>query len=311
MKRLVWHFFILVSVFLLISCQQSSLEQSGQQYKKSTEHKVNNPLDFFKNKLMDKPIHFLVVGVDSRDAEESRADSIMIVQYSAENRTIKVASVMRDSYVEIPGYKQKYGKLNISHFLGGEELLKETLQNNFGVNIDYTITVDFHGFATMIDTLVPDGLKVNVSSEMINDMNFDMEVGENILHGEELLKYVRFRHDDLSDFGRVNRQQEVLLQLKNEINEKISSLDGVTHIPDFVDMVVNNVETDLTFSQMFTLCSNIFLHPSEEIDTLRIPVTDGYTNKETPHAGAVLELDFPKNQEVLSKFFNETLTVNE
>ncbi len=312
MIRIIYHFLILVCVFLLSSCQQPPLEQSGKQLEKPlNQYDRIKPSDFFINKLMEKPVHFLVVGVDSRGEEESRADSIMIVQYSAEDRTIKIASVMRDSYVEIPGYKQDYGKINQSYFLGGEELLKETIQNNFGIKIDYTITVDFHGFATMIDAIVPEGINVDVSEEMIKDMNFDMEAGDNTLHGEELLKYVRFRHDDLSDFGRVNRQQEVLLQLKTEINEKINSLDGVTQLPSIVDTVVKNVKTDLSVGQMFTLSSNIFLHPVEEIKTMRIPVTNGYTNKQDEHEGQVLEINFPKNQKILTEFFSETMPVNE
>jgi polyisoprenyl-teichoic acid--peptidoglycan teichoic acid transferase len=165
---------------------------------------------------------------------------------------------MGDLYVEIPGYNQVYGKINQSYYLGGEKLLKETIQNNFHVNIDYTVVVDFDGFITMIDTIIPEGIKVDVSSKMIKDMKFNMKDGENTLHGEELLKYVRFRHDNLSDFGRVNRQQEVLLKLKNEINKKINSFDGVTHILYFVDMVIKNVEMDLSVSELFTICSTFF-----------------------------------------------------
>ena len=312
MIRIIFNFLILVGVSLLCSCQHSPIEQPGNPSENPlSQYERIKPSDFLKNKLMDNPIHFLIVGVDSRDEEESRADSIMIVRYSAEDRTLKIASVMRDSYVEIPGYKQGYGKINLSYFLGGEKLLKETIQNNFNVNIDYTVTIDFHGFASVIDTIVPEGIIVDVSPEMIEDMNLNVEAGENTLHGEELLKYVRFRHDDQSDFGRVNRQQEVLLQLKNKINEKINSIHGVTELPDLVDTVINNIKTDLSFGQMFTLSSKIFLQPVNEISTMRIPVTDGYSNKQTPHAGEVLEINFPKNQEMLSEFFNETMPVNE
>ncbi|MDI7743789.1 LCP family protein [Lysinibacillus fusiformis] len=312
MIRIMLHFLILVSVFLLSSCQQDPIDQSGKQAESLlNKYERLNPSDFFKNKLMEKPLHFLVVGVDSRGEKESRADSIMIVQYSAEDRTVKVVSVMRDSYVEIPGYKQTYGKINLSYFLGGEKLLKETIQNNFGVNIDYTITVDFHGFASVIDTIVPEGMNVEVSAEMIEDMKFEMEAGENTLHGEELLKYVRFRHDDQSDFGRVNRQQEILLELKNKINEKINSINGVTQLPDLVDTVIKNIKTDLSVGQVFTLSSNLFLQPIEDIKTMRIPVTNGYSNKHDPHEGAVLEINFPKNQEMLSEFFSDTMPVNE
>ena len=311
MPRIIFQLIILVSAILLSSCQESPSDHSRKQSEPPLNQEKINPSDYFKNKLLEKPIHFLLLGVDSRGEEESRADSIMLVQYSAENRTIKVVSVMRDSFVEIPGYKHDYGKINQSYFLGGEKLLKDTLETNFNVSIDYTITIDFDGFATVIDKVVPDGIAVEVSPEMIEDMNYDMEPGENTLHGEDLLKFVRFRHDDNSDFGRVERQQEILLQLKNEVNEKINSIHGFTELPNIADTVMKNIKTDLSVGQLFTLSSNIFLKPVEDIQTMRLPVTDGYTNKQDSHAGSVLEIDLPKNQQVLSEFLSDTVPVNE
>lgn len=224
---------------------------------------------------------------------------------------VKVVSIMRDSFVKIPGYEHDYGKINMAHYLGGEELLKQTIKENFDIEIDHTVTIDFEGFVAVIDALVPEGITVEVNQKMIDDMNLKVEPGKNTLHGEELLKYARFRHDALSDFGRVGRHQEILLEVMNAMNEKINSLVGIAKIPLVVDDALKNVETDLTVPQILTLSSCVFLQPIEKIDTMRIPVYKGFNNKNDQHAGAVLEINFPKNIEVLHKFLSEPTPVND
>ncbi|MBR8645941.1 LCP family protein [[Brevibacterium] frigoritolerans] len=117
--------------------------------------------------------------------------------------------------------------MNAAYYYGGRELLKKTIQENFDVKIDHVAVIDFKGFVKMVDLLAPEGVAVNVDQEIIDDMSIQASAGKNVLHGEEILKYVRFRHDDESDFGRVERQQEVMVQLKTAFINQISSFEGM------------------------------------------------------------------------------------
>lgn len=298
MKKRILFVFIIICFLFLFGCQSIEKDHSHQE-------------EPGENEVVDEAINFLVLGIDSRGEAKSRTDTIMLVNYRPEDRTLKLISIMRDSYVQIPGHKHNFDKINNAYFLGGEELLKETIQNNFGLDVDHTITVDFQGFVSVVDTLIPEGIKVHVDQAIIDDMNLEMTAGINTLHGEDLLKYVRFRHDERSDFGRVERQQTVLLDVIDKMNEQVNSFIGMTKIPHLVHDTIKNVETDLSPQEMITLSSMVFSQPIEQIETMRIPVKDGFTNQTYDHAGAVLELNFLKNQEAMQRFLSEPTPVSD
>lgn len=313
MKKLTLYGIFLCIVILISGCQEGRISEDeskriSEMEKKSILKKTESKK--FRELLQSKPVTFLLLGIDSRGEEKSRTDSILVAQYDAINRTLKLASLMRDSYVKIPGQEQ-YDKLNQAYFIGGEDLLIQTIKDNFNMDIDYAVTIDFEGFIQVMDLIVPDGLTVHVKKEMIDDMNLSMKPGLHSLHGEDLLKYVRFRHDEESDFGRVRRQQEVLLQIKEKIYKEMTTLEGFAKLPNIVDTALPYVESDLKVSEILTLGTTMFLQPIEKVETIRIPVSGGFTNQTYPHAGAVLELDFSKNKEALMNFFSEPKAVNE
>ncbi len=80
-------------------------------------------------------INILLLGVDSRGEEKSRTDSMMIAQVDPKTNETKIVSLMRDMYVQIPGYKGY--KLNTAFYLGGPELLRQTIKENFGIDVQY------------------------------------------------------------------------------------------------------------------------------------------------------------------------------
>ena len=100
-----------------------------------------------------------MLGADKASGGKSRSDSIMVVQYDYIHKKMKMMSVMRDIYAEIPGY-QNY-KINAAYSLGGPELRK-TLNKNLGINPEYYAVIDFTGFEKMIDELEPNGVPMDV-----------------------------------------------------------------------------------------------------------------------------------------------------
>ncbi|WP_438824016.1 LCP family protein [Bacillus sp. JJ1773] len=256
-------------------------------------------------KMAKEPKNFLLIGVDSRREGNSRSDTIMLARYEPVNKKIKLVSLMRDSYVKIPIHPLTYSKLNHAYSLGGKDLLKQTVEQNFGVTIDHIAVIDFKGFISIMNTIAPDGLEVEVSQAMIDDMNLSVKPGKQKLHGEELLSFVRFRHDEMSDFGRVNRQQEVLISLKDQAIKQFATIDGIAKFPEMIKHTMHYVETDLKFDDAFSLGASFLLNPVNDVQTLRVPISNSFENKQYRHAGSVLQLDFMENEEAIKDFLHE------
>ncbi|KON87553.1 transcriptional regulator [Sporosarcina globispora] len=300
MKKIIIVF--LLAAAILSGCtsfQQKENSNDARQETKSGEAEEENKEP---SAIANETRNFLLIGVDSRGEEDSRSDAILVASYEPSGESIKLVSLMRDSYVKIPDYQYAYSKLNHAYYIGGKDLLKETIEQNFGINIDHTAVIDFMGFTGMLDAIAPDGIEVEVSSKMIEDMGLDLEPGKQKLKGRDLLSYVRFRHDGQSDFGRVDRQQEILIGLKDEVMNQFSSPAGLARFPDVISQAMKYVETDLKIEEALSLGVSFLMNPVTDIETLRVPITDSYENKTYEHAGSVLQLNFEENAEALKQF---------
>jgi len=253
---------------------------------------------FHGKKDANGKVNFLLLGVDQRKNEKSRTDSMMVAQYDPKNKKVKLISLMRDMFVEIPGYKNY--KLNTAYFLGGPELLRQTIKQNFGLDVQYYVMVNFKGFEQIVDTLAPDGIEINVKKEMSKNIGVTLHPGLQKLHGKELLGYARFRHDAQGDFGRVERQQEVLQAIKNEV----LSVNGFAKAPKLLGTIQPYIQTNMDTSDAIALASEFLLKRPKNIDTLTVPVQGAYQNGYVSYDGAVLEIDKEKNQQAINDFLN-------
>ena len=86
-------------------------------------------------------VTILLLGVDRRKNEAARTDSIILCTLNKTQNTITLTSMMRDMYVRIPGYKSN--RINVPYVLGGTALLKQTMEHNFGIEVDGCVEVDF------------------------------------------------------------------------------------------------------------------------------------------------------------------------
>lgn len=283
-----------------MSFQQKENNNARQETEIGESEKVNKE----PSAIVNETRNFLLIGVDSRGEEDSRSDAIVLASYEPSGESIKLVSLMRDSYVKIPDYQYMYSKLNHAYYIGGKELLKDTIEQNFGIQIDHTAIIDFKGFTAMLDAIAPDGIEAEVSAAMIEDMGLDLEQGKQKLKGSDILSYVRFRHDGQSDFGRVDRQQEILIGLKDEVMNQFSSPAGLARFPEVISQAMKYVETDLKIEEALSLGVKFLMNPVTDIETLRVPVEDSYENKTYEHAGSVLQLDFEENSEALKQFLD-------
>lgn len=289
--------FIYLLVLILAGCTYAPLpKQNGNE---GTEKKLT------KEETKESDKIFLLIGVDTRGEQKSRSDAIILAKYFPEQEKLKLASIMRDSYVKIPGNKSGYNKINAAYYYGGRELLKKTIQENFDVKVDHVAVIDFQGFVKMVDLLAPEGVAVNVDQEIIDDMSIQASVGKNVLHGEEILKYVRFRHDDESDFGRVERQQEVMVQLKTAFINQISSFEGMAALPSIIEQGLSYLDTDIGLKTIMEMGPKAVFHTPDKVETLRVPVEGSFKDEIYPQSGAVLEMDCTENKKALQEFFSK------
>lgn len=244
-------------------------------------------------------INIMLLGSDARKDEDGRSDTLMIANYNQETEKVKLISIMRDTYVEIPGYGMQ--KMNSAYSLGGPELVRQTIKENFNLDVHYYAMVDFNGFPKIVDIIAPDGIEVDIPYTMSHGIYMTLNPGVQRLHGDELLGYVRFRHDSKNDFGRVERQQEVLSKLKDEA----VSVHSLMNLPKLLGAANAYVDTNLDKMKMLSIGKGILDNKSEKIDTLRIPVDNSFKDSDV-RAGRVLEIDFEKNIEELTKFLDDT-----
>ncbi|GEK33589.1 LCP family protein [Kurthia sibirica] len=240
--------------------------------------------------------NILLVGVDSRGEKKSRSDTMMLVSWNKDTNDVKMVSFMRDIYAEIPGYNSY--KLNTAYYLGGADLLKATLKQMFDLEINHVAVVDFKNFENVVDVAAPNGVEVTVPHDMSKNIGVSLKKGTQRLNGKELLGFSRFRYDEKGDFGRVERQQQALEALKQEVLKP----GNVKNYPKLLGAIQGYVQSDITKDSQLKMLLGAVKGGGVNIEKLTIPVKDGYTFARYPNVGSVIEIDREKNVQALNTF---------
>ncbi|RPF52101.1 LCP family protein [Aquisalibacillus elongatus] len=248
----------------------------------------------------DERTNVLILGEDYDRNGTSRTDTIMVGQYDKEHNRAKLVSIMRDTYVDIPGYGKN--KINAAFAYGGPELLRKTIKQNFGIDLHYYAIVNFKGFESIVDTIAPDGVQIDVEKRMYynaKDVYIDLYPGVQNLDGSQLLDYARYRNDYESDFGRVRRQQQVMSALKDEM----LSFTSLIKLPRTIGTLQPYIDTNMKGDTIVSIATDFLKDTPDQIETMRIPMEGTYSNQTYSHAGAVLEINKVKNSNELQEFF--------
>lgn len=207
--------------------------------------------------------NILLFGIDkASDLGKSRSDSIMIASLDKKHSKIKLTSIMRDTYVDIPGYGMD--KINHAFAFGGEELAIQTVNQNFDMNIRDFATVDFEGLEEIIDSL--GGIEIDVKENEVKYVAGSI-AGSQTLDGKQALDYSRIRKTGNGDFERTQRQRLVL----EEILKKVLDT-GIASYPKILNKTLPFVETSLSKNEMLKLGSFTMASDIKDIEQFRIPV---------------------------------------
>ena len=203
----------------------------------------------FSPKSSISGFNILAFGIDDT-AHSKRSDAIIVVHLNKNQNHIGALSIPRDTRVTIPGI----GRTRINHAFshGGIDLLKDSVSQFLGVPINYYVKIDLSGVETLVNAL--GGLEVNVEKALnyvdyAGDLYIDIPKGKQVLKGKKVMEYLRFRHDEEGDIGRIRRQQLFLDQLV----KKILSFDGVLKLPEIIKTAKSIIATDLSFVQLLSL----------------------------------------------------------
>lgn len=269
-------------------------------YQAKGEKKTNVEAQKFKGEKAsdENDLNILLIGSDSRGSDRGRSDSLMIVHYDQKKKVPKIISIMRDTYVDIPGYGKE--KINAAYSYGGVELVRQTIKENFNIPIEYYCVVNFDNFKEIIDNLFPKGLKITAEK----DMNLDgvtIKKGTQNMDGNTVLQYARFRHDEESDFGRIRRQQQVLKAVISQSQQ----LSSIVKLPQVVGQTLGYVSTNIPTKAIISCASDFLLKETKQVQTLSVPIANSWSFQDVPNVGSVLDVDLQKNGTAIRTFLTE------
>jgi polyisoprenyl-teichoic acid--peptidoglycan teichoic acid transferase len=300
-KRFKWSSIFLLLFLLVGAVALYSYMQYRSGVNDSEKTADENKQEYTFNGESDRHglTNILLIGSDARGEESSRSDTIMIASYNPDKESYKLTSIMRDTYVDIPGHGQN--KINAAFALGGPELLRQTIKENFDVSLQYYSIVDFEGFVRLIDEAFPEGVEVNVEKKMSEGIGVTLEPGVQRLDGKHLLGYVRFRQDAVGDFGRVERQQNAI----KEVGKQFASIQTLPKLPKLVGVVTPFVNTNMDTGDILFMGKGLISKDNRNIETLRIPVEGSYEDQRVSGAGLVLAINFEENRAALQEFLTQ------
>ena len=193
--------------------------------------------------------NIVVMGVDERDEDAGRSDTLFVVMLDPKSNNISLLSVPRDTMVRIPG--RGWDKVNHAFAYGGHKLTQQTVEEFLGVQINNYVVVDFKGFKGLVDAI--GGIDINVEKDMYyedpyDNLVIDLQRGRQHLDGAKAIQYVRYR-DEEGDIGRIKRQQHFMAA----IYEKVTSTEILTKVPGLVKELVTMIKTDIPITDMIKL----------------------------------------------------------
>lgn len=222
-----------------------------------------------------KKINILVLGIDQRRNDIGRSNVTCVVTIDTGTKDVSMLWVPRDSRVKIPGYG--WNKIGHAYAYDGPKLSQKTVEELLGIPIDYHVSVNMAGFSKVIDAI--GGVDINVEKRMyyydpydegeVADNNglIDLKPGMQHMDGNTALQYVRFRHDEMGDIGRIERQQK----FSKALLAQVASPGVIPRIPSIIEEVNAAVKTDLPLSQMLSLGKIINDAYKRGLDTQTVP----------------------------------------
>ncbi len=245
----------------------------------------------------------LLIGVDAREGEQgenTRSDTMMLISLDSANHCVKMTSFLRDTWVYIP-FIDKNAKLNAACSNGGYSGVVNTIEYNFGIDIDGYLVTDFELFTVMVDSI--GGVEVEISEAEAKEVtnhpgrygNVTLESGKQNLTGKQALAYCRIRKID-TDWVRTKRQRTVM-----EAIIKKALMSGPIKAFSAVQNIAPYFETDLSKAQAASIAFKSLGCLSGGFKQNSCPF-EGTWEYGTKRGASVILMNTDKNKEKLKDF---------
>lgn len=256
-----------------------------------------------------EPFAALILGTDIEEEGESRTDTIILVTVNPKKESMKLVSIPRDTLVYLPSPHNITEKINAAYSFGGPRLTRDMISNLFDIPIDFYATMDFRGLVELVDAV--GGITVH-SDFAFTESNFvdysepiQIQEGTQTLDGAEALGYARMRKQDpRGDFGRQDRQREVVVALLNEL----VSFNTVSNLDNILSAVAPYLKTNASPGQMFSIANNY----SDALNDVQTLTLDGLAGNEYfPHYELVVWVwePYPESLTYVSNELQEHLGI--
>ncbi|MCR4690349.1 MAG: LCP family protein [Lachnospiraceae bacterium] len=300
--------FILLLALLLVILFVAMNLFVGSAYNKMTYEESG---ELAKEPMMEEGVvNLLLIGCDSRqNGEDGRSDAMILISMNPKKKKIFMTSILRDSYVSIPGHGQN--RLNAAYAYGGGALLCQTINENFGIEVNRYAIVNFQAFAALVEAV--GGVDIDVTSEEVEWINaylneYNMLEGRDIttdyldtslsgnvhLNGPQALAYCRNRYIG-TDFGRTERQRKVLSAIMGKVPAAMA-----TNPNGLIDGIFPYLTTNLTQGEVSKLTTKMGAAATYETVQLTVPADGTWSNSKID-GKAVLEVDFEANKALLQE----------
>lgn len=272
-------------------------------------------LDDTSNLALDSVINIALFGIDTRegDYEKSLSDTILIATVDFEHNKLKLASVMRDTIVYVPG--KGYQRVNSAYATGGPSLAIKTLNTNLDLNITDFVTVNFEAMEKIVDSV--GGVEIDVESREISALNGIIlevnritsgpdaatikKIGLQTLNGRQAVAYSRIRKLGNGDFDRTERQRTVLEQVLNKVLKDRS----ITKAMRFADSLLPYVQTSMSRKEILAIGTKVLASGATTLENTRIPLDDHVKNANINGAAVLLTDSLIDNVSFLHNFIYE------
>lgn len=246
-----------------------------------TDNKDNTPKKRAEARREDYVSNFLIFGLEEIDNAKN-TDAIMIASINTKDNTIKLISLLRDTYIEVEGSSPN--KLNAFFSMGGAKKLVEVIEDNYRIKIDGYAYINFDSFEYIIDYL--GGISIELGkeeAEYLNTTNYisnpayrTVQPGLNQLNGNQTLGYCRIRRVKTlgganDDYGRTVRQRRVLNAVFNKYKSK-----GMLDLLLISNNILKYVKTNVTQKQIEKALEDIIENKITKMETMRVPVDGAF-----------------------------------
>lgn len=212
----------------------------------------------------------MLMGVDEREGDVGRSDTLMIATLDAKKHKAAILSVPRDTRVKIKGHG--FDKINAAYAYGGHRLTQSTVEDLLGVEMEHYVIINVNAFTKIIDAI--GGIDINVEKRMYYEDPWDdngglvinLYPGQQHMDGKTAITYVRYR-DEEGDIGRITRQQKFM----KAVMDKLTSPSIIPRIPSIIGEVVDSINTDLSVKQMIEFMAALKEAQTNGLQTEMLP----------------------------------------